>query len=97
MKKQTFSRLTIMSLLVTLVVLPLTSSRLVRPSVSLHTTQPMPPRVSEAYGNLSLSFDVNQGQTDPQVQFLSRGSGYSLFLTPTEGDSIAEFGFRIAE
>ncbi len=30
---------------------------------------------------LPLSFEVNQGQTDPAVDFLSRGSGYSLFLT----------------
>ncbi|MBA3321690.1 MAG: hypothetical protein H0T45_09650, partial [Pyrinomonadaceae bacterium] len=41
-------------------------------------------RVNEAYGQLPLSFEANQGQTDPQVKFLSRGSGYSLFLTPTE-------------
>src|ERR1035441_3638767 len=29
-----------------------------------------------------LSFEPNQGQTDSAVQFLSRGSGYALFLTP---------------
>lgn len=38
----------------------------------------------EAYGKLPLSFEINQGQTDPQVKFLSRGSGYNLFLTSTE-------------
>ena len=37
-----------------------------------------------AYGTLPLSFEENRGQTAPQVKFLSRGSGYSLFLTPTE-------------
>jgi hypothetical protein len=37
-----------------------------------------------AYGQLPLSFEINQGQTDPQVNFLSRGGGYTLFLTPTE-------------
>jgi uncharacterized protein (TIGR03437 family) len=31
-----------------------------------------------------LSFEANQGQTDSQVQFLSRGDGYSLFLTSNE-------------
>jgi hypothetical protein len=36
------------------------------------------------YGQLPLSFEINQGQTDPQVNFLARGSGYTLFLTPTE-------------
>ena len=28
-----------------------------------------------------LSFEANQGQTDPAVKFLSRGDGYALFLT----------------
>jgi hypothetical protein len=28
-----------------------------------------------------LYFEPNRGQTDPQVKFLSRGSGYTLFLT----------------
>ncbi|MGD8944401.1 MAG: hypothetical protein PVJ37_14120, partial [Desulfobacterales bacterium] len=37
-----------------------------------------------AYLNLPLSFEANQGQTDPQVAFLSRGSGYTLFLTDSE-------------
>ena len=41
-------------------------------------------RVSEAYGKLPLSFEANQGQSDAQVEFLSRGSGYTLFLTPSE-------------
>ena len=36
------------------------------------------------YGQLPLSFEANQGQTDERVQFLARGDGYSLFLTPTE-------------
>jgi len=38
----------------------------------------------DAYGQLPLSFVANQGQTDGQVKFLSRRSGYSLFLTSTE-------------
>ena len=33
------------------------------------------------YSQLPLSFEANQGQADPSVKFLSRGSGYSLFLT----------------
>src|SRR5260370_458355 len=36
------------------------------------------------YGRLPLSFEPNEGQTDPQVKFLSRGHGYALFLTSTE-------------
>jgi hypothetical protein len=41
-------------------------------------------QLQAAYGQLPLSFEANQGQTDPQVRFLSRGSGYALFLTSTE-------------
>src|SRR5438132_2709638 len=35
-----------------------------------------------AYGQFPLSFEANQGQTDAQVNFLARGNGYALFLTP---------------
>ena len=40
--------------------------------------------VSASYGNLPLSFEMNRGQTDRRVEFLARGPGYGLFLTPTE-------------
>ena len=39
------------------------------------------------YGKLPLVFESNQGQADPQVRFLARGRGYSLFLTPAEAVS----------
>ena len=42
------------------------------------------PRVDPAYGKLPLAFEANRGQTDSQVKFLSRGRGYTLFLTSTE-------------
>jgi len=38
-------------------------------------------RVVKAYGRLPLSFEQNQGQTDPRVKFVARGAGYTLFLT----------------
>ncbi|MEP7342174.1 MAG: SBBP repeat-containing protein [Acidobacteriota bacterium] len=41
-------------------------------------------RVEENYGKLPLSFEANKGQTDARVKFLSRGQGYSFFLTPSE-------------
>ena len=37
-----------------------------------------------AFGNLPLSFEANEGQTDREVQFIARGSGYNLFLTSSE-------------
>ena len=42
------------------------------------------PRFEEAYGKLPLSFEANRGQTNAQVKFLSRGRGYTLFLTTDE-------------
>ncbi len=36
------------------------------------------------YGKLPLSFEANRGQMDKKVQFIARGQGYGLFLTPTE-------------
>jgi hypothetical protein len=44
---------------------------------------PMPTTAS-AYGQRPLSFEPNQGQTAPEVRFLSRGPGYQLFLTAEE-------------
>lgn len=41
-------------------------------------------RIAEQYGKLPLSFERNIGQTDNEVKFLSRGGGYTLFLTSTE-------------
>ena len=56
----------------------LSSAAVAKPSAAV------PAWVSQAYGNLPLSFEANQGQTAAQVDFLSRGSGYTLFLTPGE-------------
>ncbi|HEV2708449.1 MAG TPA: SBBP repeat-containing protein [Pyrinomonadaceae bacterium] len=40
--------------------------------------------VAEDFAQLPLRFETNAGQTDRKVKFISRGSGYVLFLTPTE-------------
>ncbi len=36
------------------------------------------------FAQLPLSFEANEGQSGPQVKFLSRGAGYALFLTGRE-------------
>ncbi|HWF38399.1 MAG TPA: choice-of-anchor D domain-containing protein [Candidatus Acidoferrales bacterium] len=41
-------------------------------------------RAVNAYKHLPLAFEKNLGQTDSQVQYLTHGSGYELFLTPQE-------------
>jgi uncharacterized protein (TIGR03437 family) len=48
---------------------------------------PSPPALlnspaASSYGKLPLSFEHNQGQTDARVQFVSRGAGYTIFLSP---------------
>ena len=64
-----------------------------------HRASPAPistSRVQTQYLNLNLPmrFEANQGQTDPQVNFISRGSGYTLFLTPTEAVMVLRKGER---
>jgi hypothetical protein len=41
-------------------------------------------KVAAQYGKLPMSFEPNQGQSAPQVKFVSRGQGYQLFLTGDE-------------
>jgi uncharacterized repeat protein (TIGR01451 family) len=56
---------------------------------TLSPTVPAPDKqtqaeVREQYGKLPLSFELNKGQTDERVKFLSRANGFTLFLTSTE-------------
>ncbi|AXC11340.1 Cell surface protein [Acidisarcina polymorpha] len=53
------------------------------PAKLVSPTKAASPAITAAYGKLPLSFEANRGQSDPQVKFLSRGQGYSLFLTDT--------------
>jgi hypothetical protein len=41
------------------------------------------PRLAH-FGRIPLCFEANQDQADPQVQYLARGPGYTVFLTATE-------------
>jgi hypothetical protein len=50
------------------------------------------PKVAGAYSKLPLSFEANQGQSDAHVKFLSRGSGYTLFLTSTDAVLLLQTG-----
>jgi autotransporter-associated beta strand protein len=47
----------------------------------LNGASPVSASVDQAYGQIPMSFEVNQGQTDARVQYLTRGNGYALFLT----------------
>ena len=54
------------------------------PSVFAAPPSNLQQQPAEAYGQLPLSFEANQGQTDPRVRFLVHGRGYTLFLTGDE-------------
>ncbi|HKU76355.1 MAG TPA: SBBP repeat-containing protein [Pyrinomonadaceae bacterium] len=57
------------------------------PAASANTTTadaPAKARIAENFGKLPLSFELNKGQIDKQVKFVSHGPGYELFLTSTE-------------
>ena len=41
-------------------------------------------RVRASMGTLPLAFEANQGQTDPQVKYMARGNGYTVFLTAND-------------
>ncbi|MBD0373924.1 MAG: SBBP repeat-containing protein, partial [Pyrinomonadaceae bacterium] len=54
-------------------------------------------RVHEALGKMPLSFEENRGQVNSEVRYISRGAGYTLFLTETEAVLTlrnADFGMR---
>jgi hypothetical protein len=51
---------------------------------SRETSAPARRQLVQAYGNLAMSFEANQGETDRRVKFVARGHGYDLFLTKGE-------------
>jgi RHS repeat-associated protein len=53
-------------------------------SIKTTNSQSQASSVAQNYAKQPLSFEVNQGQVDDQVNFVSRGSGYSFFLTSNE-------------
>ena len=67
--------------------LPVSTERLSTRADAPHArVSPDPKDKSRALALLSslpVNFEPNRGQADPSVEYLSRGPGYSLFLTPT--------------
>src|SRR5580658_2901497 len=41
-------------------------------------------KIAAGANKMPLFFEANEGQTDPNVRFLTRSGGYTMFLTPTE-------------
>jgi hypothetical protein len=49
-------------------------------------------RFEEVYGKLPLQFEVNRGQADRRFDFVSRGAGYDVLLSPAEAIFAARDG-----
>lgn len=54
------------------------------PAQNRVATNKNPTRTIAAYGSLPQRFEANRGQTDASVKFISRGPGFTVFLTETE-------------
>jgi len=54
------------------------------PITTSPSSAPSQPSFLQPYPKVPLSFEVNRGQAESRVKFLSHGSEYTLFLTATE-------------
>jgi len=50
--------------------------------------------VRAQHASLPMRFEPNVGQTNPRVRFLTRGNGYTLFLTPSESVLVFSGGLK---
>lgn len=82
-----------------LVIAPARRASLTAASFQGSNTHSVPPapreKLAAKFGALPLTFEQNQGQTDPQVKYMARGDGYTLFLTNT--DAVFSFHSRPAQ
>jgi hypothetical protein len=73
----------------------LSEHHVARPTAPQAADAPSPAR--ENYGRLPLSFEANDGQTDPEVKFLARRRLQALPHEHRGGHPTAERGARTAE
>jgi len=52
------------------------------------------PQMQRDFGRLPISFEANVGQADPNVQFLTHGPGYTLFLANDDAVMVLQQGSR---
>lgn len=68
---------------------------LTAPAVQSNHSKLAGTQLAAEYAQIPLAFERNQGQTDARVKFLSRGHGYTVFLTSDE--AVLEFRKPAAE
>lgn len=61
-----------------------TAAKLVTPAHAPVLSAEQRRRVQASLGAIPLAFEANQGQTDPQVKYMARGKGYTVFLTAND-------------
>jgi len=76
--------ITIIALLAAVALLTFAINALLTKSLAARAGASGRSRIARSYGKLPLSFEANQGQTNSQVKFLSRGNGYTLFSAPDQ-------------
>jgi len=54
------------------------------PSLTEHSPPGGAAQAIQTFAGLPMTFEANEGQSDARVKFLSRGAGYTLFLTQQE-------------
>ena len=81
------------SALLALIVIGLPPARLAegRRNASAEVPKTSRQHLLETYSRLPLSFEANLGQTNKQVEFLSKGQGFTVFLTPG-GEAVLVLG-----
>jgi hypothetical protein len=84
MRRKTLALSSAITLLVALGITVQTFAQHPQLSSASKTAPKAQTNILDQYGKLPLSFEANHGQTDSKVKFLSRGHGYSLFLTGSE-------------
>src|ERR1700687_6209977 len=60
---------------------PVLKAQATQPAATASPSPAAAEAVRASFAKLPLSFEENVGQTDGRVKYMSRGSGYSLFLT----------------
>ena len=93
LKVRYYSALLILAGLSLSLVLPTRSIVVAAPDKATTASDNNATPINTGYGKRPLLFEMNKGQTDERVKFVSRGSGYTLYLA----DSEAAFSLKTSE
>lgn len=90
MKKTQFTTMLTLASLILSIMIP--AKTIVRAETIETEIKTETPKVKTDYGKVPMLFEQNKGQTDKTAKFISRGKGYTLYLTDKE----AVFSLKVA-